>query len=53
MTSSVTLLSILQHNVVSSAYITILNKLLTKGKLFMYIRKSSDPNTEPEEPQYQ
>ena len=46
MTSSVTLLSMLQNKVVSSAYITILNTLLTKGKSFIYIRKSNGPNTE-------
>ena len=39
--------SVLQNNFVSSAYITILNTLLTRGKSCIHITKSSGPSTEP------
>ena len=46
-TCSSKLLSILQNKVVSSAYMTMLNTLLTRGKLFMAMRKSKGLKIDP------
>ena len=37
----------LQYNVVSSAYISISNILLTEGRSLIYIRNNSGPNIDP------
>ena len=45
--SDVEFWSRLQYNVVSSAYISISNLLLTVGRSLIYIRNSNGPNIDP------
>ena len=44
---SLRILSKLQNNVVSSAYIKMLKILLTVGRSLIYIKNSRGPRTEP------